>query len=175
MLAQDVHKFVPKSYLQVEPTALKQAKSKVIIFQNDTRWSGYVSWATFLGFGQSDSGKASGGFITDPTRALTGVVEKLVPKKQDLAVKDFLAGLVDALPVLDGGDYRKKVEGNLKKEKWKAPGEDEVSTSLSRGLFRLESQGVIRLEMRSDADAQVRLVGLNRVVGVTHIQRGGAK
>lgn len=178
MLAQDVHQFVASSYSQVEPKALEQAKSaKVTFFQNDTRWSGFVSWAHFLGFGRSDSGKAPGGFVIDPTPAIVGVVENLVPKKQVVAINDFIAGLSDSLPVLDGGDYRQEVEENLLAEKWKAPAATDASSSLSRALLRLQSQGTVRFEKRSDSDAQLRLVGRGGrlVQRVTHVQRGVAK
>ena len=178
MLAQDVHQFVATSYSQVEPKALEQAKSaKVILFQNDTRWSGFVSWAHFLGFGRSDSGKASGGFVIDPTPAIVGVVEKLLPKKQDVAVNDFIASLSDTLPVLDGGEYRQEVEGNLRAEKWKASVANDASSSLSRALLRLQSQGAVRFEKRSDSDAQLRLIGRNGrlIQSVTHVHRGVAK
>jgi len=178
MLAQDVHQFAPTSYSQVEPKALEQASSAdVILFQNDTRWSGYVSWATFLGFGRSDSGRASGGFITDPTPAVADAVDTLLPEKKGLSIKEFLNGLADSLPVLDGGDYRQDIERKLRPEKWKGPAPTDVSSSLSRALLRLRSRGVLRLEKRSDSDAQVRLVSRGGVIAqtVTHVQRGDAK
>lgn len=178
MLAQDIHQFVPTSYSQVEPKSLEQAHSAdVILFQNDTRWSGYVSWATFLGFGRSDSGKASGGFITDPTPAVVGAVKSLMPNNKDVPIKNFLDGLSESLPVLDGGDYRQKVEEKLRPEKWKAPASTDVSSSLSRALLRLQSQGILRLEKRSDSDAQMRLVGRagSVIQSVTHVQRGDSK
>lgn len=178
MLAQDVHQFIPTSYSQVEPKALEQANSAdAIIFQNDTRWHGYVSWATFLGFGRSDSGKASGGFITDPTPAVASTVKLLVPKKKEVPVIEFLDVLSHSLPVLDGGHYRQEVERKLRPEKWKAPASTDVSSSLSRALLRLQSQGILRLEKRSDSETQVRLVGRNGYVAqtVTHVQSGEAK
>lgn len=178
MLSQDVHQFVPSSYSQVEPKALEQATSaEMILFQNDTRWSGYVSWATFLGFGRSESGKASGGFVTDPTPAIVNHVSELVPKKGDIAINDFLDSLVQSVPVLDGGEYRREVEGKLRPEKWKSPGPTELSTSLSRALLRLRAMGIIRLDKRSDSDAQMKLIGHDRdvVQSVTHVLRGNAK
>ena len=178
MLAQDVHRFIPTSYAnQVEPKALEQAgSSDVILFQNDTRWSGYVSWATFLGFGRFESGKASGGYITDPTPAVSGVAKTLLLKEKDLPIRDFLDRLSEAVPVLDGGEYRKEVECKLRPDKWKAPAAIDVSTSLSRALLRLRAQGVLRLEKRSDSDTQVRLLGRGErpVESVTHIQIGDA-
>jgi hypothetical protein len=178
MLAQDVYDFVPTSYSQVEPKANEQANSaEVILFQNDTRWSAYVSWATFLGFGRSDSGKATGGFITDPTPAVACIVNSLLPKRNDLPIREFLNKLSDSLPVLDGGDYRKEVEGKLRPEKWKSPQEMDISTSLSRALLRLQSQGTLRLEKHSDSDVQMNLIGRagNVVDRVTHVHRGDTK
>jgi len=178
MLAQDVHEFIPTSYSQVEPRALEQAKSEnAVIFQNDTRWSGFVSWATFLGFGRSESGKASGGFISDPTQVLVSVLESVLPKKKEIGVNDLLSDIADMIPVFDRGTYRQEVEKNLRPEKWKAPGPNQLSTSMSRALLRLEAQGMLRLEKRSDADFQVRLLGRgNKAVrNVTHVQRGDLK
>ena len=175
MLAQDVHTFVPTSHAAVEPLCNAQAlSSEVILLQNDTRWPGYKSWATFLGFGRSDSGKASGGFITDPTPAIRRQAIELLPKKGDTTINDFVEGLAFSIPVLDGGEYRKEVESKLKPDKWKAPGAGELSTSLSRALLRLRASGAIRLERRSDSEVQMKLVGRDRSVveGVTHVLRG---
>ena len=178
MLAQDVHAFVPTSHAAVEPLCNDQVlSSEVILLQNDTRWPGYTSWATFLGFGRSDSGKASGGFITDPTPAIRRHAIELLPKKGDVTIRDFVDGLSHSIPVLDGGRYRREVESKLKPEKWNVPGPGELSTSLSRALLRLESAGNIRLEKRADSDVRMKLFERDRSVdrGVTHVLRGNAK
>ena len=177
MLAQDIYAFCPNSYSQVEPKALEQASSgDAIFFQNDTRWTGYVSWSTFLGFGRSDSGKASGGYIIDPTPALRQPAIDLLPQKEEVAINEFLDGLARAVPVIDGGDYRLMVEEKLRKERWKAPATGELSTSLSRALLRLRNAGEIRLESLSDAQGQAKLIGRdNRVIqAITHVRRGEA-
>jgi hypothetical protein len=178
MLAQDIHQFIPTSYSQVERKALEQAESaEVVLFQNDTRWSGYVSWAAFLGFGRSESGKASGGFVTDPTPAIRHTLVDLLPKSGDIAINDLLEALAQSIPVMDGGEYRRRVEEKLRPEKWKVPNEGEISTSLSRALLRLRDGGEIRLEKKADFDVQVRLIGKNERVAqeVTHATRGPAK
>jgi hypothetical protein len=175
MLAQDVHAFTPTSHASVEPLCNDQAlSSDVILLQNDTRWPGYKSWATFLGFGRSESGKASGAFLTDPTNVVASYVTRIIPKKEEVPIEDFIHGLAQSVPVLDRGEYRQQVERKLKPERWKAPASMDLSTSLSRALLRLRSQGVIRLEKRSDSDAQLRLIGLGGSVveSVTHVQRG---
>lgn len=177
MLAQDVHSFMPMSHTDVEKLCNDQASSKVILLQNDTRWAGYISWATFLGFGRSETGKASGGFITDVTPVVRFHVQALLPKREEIAINDFIGGLASAIPVLDGGSYRTEVESKLKPETWSQPKEGELSTSLSRALLRLREAGDIRFESRSDASGQVKLIGRNgRIVGpVTHVRRGDGK
>lgn len=178
MLAQDVHLFVPTSHSVVEKLCNDQALSDdVILLQNDTRWAGYMSWATFLGFGRSDTGKASGGFITDVTPVVRFHLQTVLPKRGEIAIGDFIGSLASAIPVLDGGSYRTEVESKLKPEKWKSPKEGELSTSLSRALLRLRESGDIRFESRSDAGGQMKLIGRDgRVVeSVTHVRQGDAK
>jgi hypothetical protein len=178
ILAQDVHAFVPTSYTQVEPRALEQAGSPdVILFQNDTRWSGFVSWATFLGLGRSDSGKASGGFIVDPTPWIRGPLMTLLPTKNDMPIREFLNRLAEAIPILDGGRFREEVESKLRPEKWKAPASDAISTSLSRALLRLQASGILRFDDRSDSESRVNLIGRGgrTVQSVTHVRLGDTK
>lgn len=178
ILAQDVHAFVPTSYTQVEQKAFEQTGSpQVKLFQNDTRWSGFVSWATFLGLGRSDSGKASGGFVADPTPWICGPVTTLLPQKKDTTVRDFLDGLAEAVPILDGGRLRAEVESKLRPEKWKLPASDAISTSLSRALLRLQANGILRFDDRSDSESRVILTGRGgrTVQSVTHVQRGDAR
>ncbi len=177
MLAQDVHSFMPSSHSVVEKLCNDQAAPDVILLQNDTRWAGYVSWATFLGLGRSETGKASGGFITDPTPIIRFHFQDVLPKRGEIPICDFIGGLASAIPLLDGGSYRTEVECKLKPEKWMKPKEGELSTSLSRALLRLREAGDIRFESRSDASGQVKLIGRNgRIVeSVTHVRRGDAK
>lgn len=178
MLAQDVHTFIPTSHSVVEPLCNEQALSAdVILLQNDTRWAGYMSWATFLGLGRSDTGKATGGFITDVTSVVRFHLHDVLPKRGEVVIDDFIGSLATAIPVLDGGSFRTEVESKLKPEKWKGPKEGELSTSLSRALLRLRESGDLRFEARSDAGGQMKLIGRNgRVVeSVTHVRRGDAK
>ena len=178
ILAQDVHAFVPTSYTQVEPKALDQVGSpEVILFQNDTRWSGFVSWATFLGLGRSDSGKASGGFIADPTPWICGPIITLLPPKNGMPIREFLDGLAEAVPILDGGRFRAEVESKLRPEKWTAPASDAISTSLSRALLRLQASRILRFDDRSDSESRVNLIGRagRTVQSVTHVLLGDTK
>jgi len=179
MLAQDVHRFRPSNFQQADDLYVKQIKMAGVErqFTNSTRWNGFTSWGTFLGFGGYETGVSSGEFIIDPTAAIAKQVMTLLPKKIELSVRDFVSQLAELVPVIDGGEYRREVENKLREEEWKSPEVSDVSTSLSRSLLRLQSQGVIRLEKRSDSDSQLRLIGRGGSVAqtVTHVQRGDAK
>lgn len=179
MLAQDVHQFRPSNFQQADDLYVKQINMTGVErqFTNSTRWNGFTSWGTFLGFGGYETGRSSGEFIIDPTSAITKQVIQLLPRKKEFPVNEFMAKLADLVPVIDGGVYRREVEDKIREAEWKSTGVSDISTSLSRALLRLRSQGLIRLEKRSDSDAQLRLIGRGgRVVqGVTHVQRGDAK
>jgi hypothetical protein len=177
ILAQDVHSLRPTNFQAPEELYLSQLETGDAIFQNDTRWNGFKSWCRFLGFGATESGKSKGELIIDPTRAIRRIVRDLLPPKDEIPVDEFLQQLADQVPVLDRGVYRVEVESRLRRKKWKEPGEAEISTSLSRALLRLRSQGILRLEKRSDSDSQVRLIGRGGIAvqSVTHVKRGDAK
>ena len=63
------------------------------------------------------------------------------------------------LPVLDGGVFRKKVEAALEESSWPRLRVGRVSTSLSRAVQRLDSEGTIKLVNKSDAMGVVTLTG----------------
>lgn len=177
ILAQDVHELRPTNFQEPEALYLSQLETEDAIFQNNTRWNGFKSWCGFLGFGATESGKLNGELIVDPTGAIKDVVREMIKPTKGHAVDAFLSELADQVPVVDRGVYRLEVESRLNESKWKNPGEHDVSTSLSRALLRLQSQDIIRLEKRSDSDAQVRLIGRGGEVvqSVTHVVRGNAK
>ena len=177
-LAQDVYEFTPTSHATVEPICNEQVQSsEVILLQNDTRWAGFKSWAEFLGFGRSESGRAQGAFLTDPTPVVASYILQCLPTKDAVSIQEFLDRLAEAVPVLDGGHYRKEVESKLRPEKWKAPGPSAVSTSLSRALLRLQASGILRFADRSDSESRVNLIGRagRTVQSVTHVLLGDSK
>lgn len=179
MLAQDIHIFLPENFSDADDLYVSQLNMENIVrqFTNSTRWNGFTSWGAFLGFGQTETGKASGAFVLDPTVAVRKAIQTIVCRSQERAVNDFLDELAVLVPVIDRGGYRKEVESRLKPGKWEQPRTNEFSTSLSRALLRLRESGDIRFEARSDAGARMNLIGREgRVVeSVTHVRRGESK
>ncbi|MBX3418328.1 MAG: hypothetical protein KF851_12050 [Pirellulaceae bacterium] len=179
MLAQDVYRFRPSNFSDADDLYVSQIDMPDVIrqFTNSTRWNGFTSWGAFLGFGQTETGKAAGEFILDPTASIRRSVHNVLSNRSETPMNQFVKELSEIVPVLDGGVYRLEVESRLKVEKWQRPGQNEVSTSLSRAFLRLRESGEIRFESRSDASGHMALIGRNgRVLeSVTHVRLGVAK
>ena len=146
---------------QAEELSLHQMPSGKAVFQNDTRWTGFKDWATYLGFGCTP--RFASGITPDPTDAIRDSLAAIFGEKKSVPAKDFLGLLGEALPVLDGGDYRRQVEALLLSKdgqySWKALPEGQLSTSLSRALLRLHESGILRHSLKADSIHRVRLSG----------------
>jgi hypothetical protein len=175
MLAQDVFEFDKVGHSDVQKIELDQLGKEASAFTNDTRWAGFKSWATFLGFGWIGRFPA-GVFVIDPTSVVRDVLSDVFEKSNELPQSAFFSRLGEILPVVDGGEYRREVEEKIDRSVWSPPGDDEVSTSLSRALIRLHEAGEIVLDERADAEKRTLLgQGKRRVRNVSHILWKGSK
>ena len=172
MLAQDVYT-IPSTVAGWEALLARQiADAGTTIVQNDTRWNGLRAWMPYLGFARDGAT-----WDIDPTEAVRDALAEIFGTAKTLQVGDFLERLAAELPVLDGGKYRREVEGVLRSGAWPKPDEKSVSTALSRALQRLDREGSIKLEQRSDAGAGVSLIGRGnkRWRDISHVALTGRK
>ena len=142
-------------------------------FQNDTRWTGFLEWATFLGI-VTRATRSS--VIVNPWFAVRSVVGELFGGVSTLAQAEFLQRLGSLIPVLDGGNYRVAIDGATPRP-WRDRVERDVSPTLSLALLTLEAEGTLRLEHRSDA-VSCRLLGREgrELRAITHLLYvGGAR
>lgn len=168
VLAQDPYAF-PTSYRGVESLQGDQRVNPKP-FTNDTRWVGFVDWATFLGIGWK---AAKLGFVPEPSFALRAVADDVFVGATELPQESFFARLADALPILDGGRYRVAVDSGTARA-WRTFRQNEISPCLSATLLTLEARGDIRLEERSDAPQKTLLGrGGRDLRRVTHVVRVG--
>lgn len=168
LLAQDVYEAEYSSWPVVQAIMKIQMPGSDGIFgQNDTRWNGLRAWAPFLGFGKVGNTKGSP-LIIDPTGALRHALPIMFGKRTTLVADEFLAEVAEVVPVLDQGAYRQLVENKLREHEsadgWLPPPPGQLSTSLSRALLQLTSDGTLRGEKRADAKARARLTGRKRAV-----------
>lgn len=168
LLAQDVYQAEYSTWETVQPVIQRQAPESEVFGKNNTRWNGLKAWTPFLGFGWTGKFPRSGTLIVDPTDAIRDALPEVFGKRETLEADGFLVALADALPVLDGGRYRRQVEEKLREhagaDAWVSPPIGQLSTSLSRALMRLVGEGTLRSKKRADAPERVRLTGRNRAV-----------
>jgi hypothetical protein len=128
------------------------------LIQNGSRWKIFCNWARFLGFGWKAK---SGLLVPDPTEAVRDALPQVFGDARELEARSVVNALAQAIPVLDGGTYRQKLEAELKKtqgpDAWRPPPNGQLSTSLSRALLRLQEEKYIKGEMRDDNEANVRV------------------
>lgn len=168
LLAQDIFEAEHSSWPVVQAIMKIQMPGNDGIFgQNDTRWNGLRKWAPFLGFGRVGNTQGSP-LIIDPTDVLRHSLPIVFGKRTNLAADEFLAAVAETVPVLDQGIYRQLVEAKLRAHEspdgWVSPPNGQVSTSLSRALLRLTTDGTLQVEKRSDATPRARLTGRKREV-----------
>ena len=115
--------------------------------------------------------------MIDPTIAVADSLREVFGKDKELPQEQFFSRLAEILPVVDGGEYRLKVEEKINQSNWKPPKPSEVSTSLSRALSRLHDRGDVLLDDRSDASKRTLIGRNNRVLrDVSHVGwKGGRK
>jgi hypothetical protein len=168
LLAQDVYEAEHSSWPIIQAIMQIQMPGNDGVFgKNDTRWNGLKKWAPFLGFG--GVGNAHGSpLIIDPTFALRHALPIIFGKRNSLDAREFLTSVAEVVPVLDKGAYRQLVENKLREHEsadgWLATPPDQLSTSLSRALLRLTSDGTLLGKKDSDFPYRARLTGRKRVV-----------
>jgi hypothetical protein len=167
MLAQDVYN-LPSTTAGWEVLVNRQlvGSDGTTIVQNDTRWNGLRAWMPYLGFARDATC-----WDVDPTDAVRDVLPDVFGTAKTMLATEFLERVAAALPVLDGGKYRREVEAVLKMGSWPKPEPGQVSMSISRALQRLDREGVIVLEQRSDTRDGITLLGRGgrRWRDVTHV------
>jgi hypothetical protein len=140
------------------------------VFQNYTRWPGFVEWACFLGI----AWRTKAGPIFEPSFAVSRTLTTVFDGKEERTLAEFVERLSSALPIFDGGTYANAVQAQVRNP-WRVGRPDQISPCLSAALERLEVDGTVRLESRSDAP-QVSLLGRRgrERRQVSHVLRQGA-
>jgi hypothetical protein len=169
MLIQDPFSF-PNTLEEAESLQSRQGIEPKP-FVNDTRWIGFKEWSVFLGMAI-----VAGGRLTpNPALALSCFLQGIVNGRSELSQEEFLEEVAATLPVLDDGYLRRTVEGEIKNP-WSIMAPTDLSPSLSMALLTLETQQVLRLEMRSDAPSRTLLGAQSRVFrSFSHVSFAGGQ
>jgi|GEM_PF-5881642 len=120
-------------------------------FVNTTRWNFFPAWAEALGFAAAPlvyEGRTTA-LVPDCRKAVRRAALNKWSTATTLQPQEFIAGLLEELPVLPAGAYSQALG-------FEAP-EDGASQSLSAALLAGHDDGWLVLTSRSDAPDSIRL------------------
>ena len=131
-------------------------------FQNLVYWARFLGFATVVG----DAGKRRA--FPDPSRAISAVLDRVLPDDRWLDMNEFLTRLADIYPVLEGGTVREEVEAN----RTVPPTIDgRLSIASSLALQRLADRKSIVLSVVADATSRILDFG-GSTKRVSRVRRG---
>lgn len=157
MLAQDIYMLDTSTdgLTRLETAQLVDSERQKIA-QNNTRWNGLKTWMVYLGFARDGMR-----WTVDPSDALRDALPEIFGARRELTTLVFVERAAAVLPVLDGGTYRTQVESALKDTALPKLRPGLLSSSLSRAIQRLDREGSIAIERKSDTEGAVTLSGYN--------------
>jgi hypothetical protein len=127
-------------------------------------------WARFLGFATVVGDAGSRRAFPDPSRAISAILDRVLPDKNWVDMDVFLTRLAAIYPVLEGGSVREEVEAN----RTVPPASDgSLSVASSLALQRLADRGSISLDVFADAKARILDFG-GSTKRVSRVRRGTA-
>ena len=139
----------------VEDLFTDQFRGQDKLIQNDIRWGGFRDWALFLGIAW---GTPRDRIQLDPTEAISGKLDKIWGRGEEVTATQFRKKAGAEFPFLDGGTAQKRILENAVAGKIQHISESEFSPAISLAILRLAENKKITIESRSDAD-QIKLLG----------------
>jgi len=153
LLAQDVYRTVADSNLFTLANSHVMG-TDAILMQNEERAVGLRAWGHFLGFIRH----AGAGDI-DPTVAIAEMLDECITPGEEMPARDFVERVAQALPVIDGGTYRRAVQSRLRVDALPRLQGEQLSSSLSRALFGFRVKGTLQFTNRADVGSGIVLTG----------------
>ena len=145
LLEQDP--YADPSLLSHGPTVSSMANDqvdKLTRVTSDATFSTFFSWANWLGFShQSPLSGSVRSLIPDPTNQIRPRISSIMGNSRDIPIATFMTTLSQSTPVFEGGKFRIEIASDKH--------EGHLSKSTSLALLRLEREGLIELDQRSDA------------------------
>lgn len=138
---------------------------------NRSSFQNLLYWARFLGFATVVGDAGGRRAFPDPSRAISAVLDRVLPDNKWVDMDVFLTRLATIYPVLEGGSVREEVEAN----RTVPPASDgSLSVASSLALQRLADRGSITLDVFADAKARILDFGCS-TKRVSRVRRGTAE
>ena len=111
----------------------------------ETNFQAFRLWSCSLGFAWCDP---TGRILPDPTPAIRDALPEIFETGHELTAKEFIVALGKALPVLEGGAYRKFMKKNWER---KEDNPNQLTQATTEALRRIENEDKLKIEKRDDA------------------------
>jgi hypothetical protein len=147
-LSQNIYS-APEDKEQVDQALAAQIGESKLGCTSDVRYGQFEYWSCFLGFAWKYNIGGKKKIISDPTAFIRKIISDLFADVSTLRMADFAQRLGKRCPVLEGGSIRETLNKTYQLER--RP-EQYFSSSTSHALLRLQEEGVITLNRKSDAD-----------------------
>ncbi|RWO03015.1 protein DpdG [Mesorhizobium sp.] len=136
---------------------------------NRDRFNSFHYWCRFLGYGEVITAQA---LVPDPSVALRRLLPIAMGGDREAPILSLLGRLARLTPVFENGRIRRELEADAKVGFQREP--QRLSQSTSFSLFRLEQEGMLKLDARSDAQALILDLGIDAPRRVSHVEMAGA-
>ncbi len=166
-LAQDIYD-APGNGKEVETRVSEQKVGEFLKMSSDRLFVQMDDWMCYLGFVWHHGLGGKTVTVPDPSIYIKRNLQDLFAGQEEITTKDFITRLATKCPLFETGKFREEVESKIGR---RSP--NHLSTGTAFALFRLQDEGYIKLDRKSDADLML-LPKINNQVDddgrVSHIQ-----
>jgi len=150
-LAQDIYNS-PGTWEDVEQQINQQKVGELLKMSSNTIYGQMDYWMCYLGlaWGHALAGKRV--IVPDPTVYIKRNLQHLFQRQvgKEILLREFINRLANYSPLFETGNFRETIEVNIGRRQ-----PNYLSTSTAFALFRLQEEGYIQLERKSDADLMI--------------------
>jgi hypothetical protein len=149
----------PYDFKRFEEALQEQVGQHKLGCTNSNPFDQFVYWSVFCGFAWwMDLGESR--LNPDPTEYLRNLLPELFSGETTLLFTELVQRLAQRCPVFEQGTIRKELAREFQLEQLEA---NHLSSVSSLAWLRLQDEGYLKLEMRSDADVVVVWDGVRQI------------
>lgn len=152
----------PATWAEFGETLNEQGAAESLKF-NDTRYDNFAYWSRYLGVANMVSSPTSAGapeyrLFPDPTDCLRPIIHELLSANSGLlSIAECIQLLSVRCPLFEGGRVREVMDNHSPTRQPK-----HLSATTSFALLRLEEEGMLAMQLKSDAKALILVDAANR-------------
>ena len=157
-LAQDIYQS-PSNWEQIQKQISKQQVGNFLNNTNDTRHGQMDYWMSYLGLAWGHALNKKRVTIPDPTVYLKRNLSYLFDQKgETILLREFIKRLAQHCTLFETGHFREEIEQKIGQRDT-----NYLSTTTAFALFRLQDEGYIKLDRKSDAELMLLPKANNKI------------